>query len=116
MLRNKTRLLVTHGITFLKHSDMIVHIDAGKIVEIGSYQELMKSEGRFSKLIEEAKHEKQEKKRRESEHPAEIDAVSTDSSVATEKLELEDETNDYDDSTMSVSEIIDFEGPSALMR
>uniref|UniRef100_A0A914CDE4 Multidrug resistance-associated protein 1 n=1 Tax=Acrobeloides nanus TaxID=290746 RepID=A0A914CDE4_9BILA len=116
MLRNKTRLLVTHGITFLKHSDMVVHIDAGKIVEIGTYQELMKSEGRFAKLIEDAKHEKQEKKRRESEHPAEIDAVSTDSSEATEKLELEDETNDYDDSTISVSEFVDFEGPSALMR
>ncbi len=27
LLRNKTRLLVTHGVTFLKHVDMIVHID-----------------------------------------------------------------------------------------
>jgi ABC-type multidrug transport system fused ATPase/permease subunit len=54
MLRDKTRILVTHGITFLKEVDTIVHIDDGKILEIGSYEELMLKYEKFANLIIEA--------------------------------------------------------------
>ena len=33
MLRNKTRILVTHGVSFLKHFDEIVLIENGRIAE-----------------------------------------------------------------------------------
>jgi ABC-type methionine transport system ATPase subunit len=53
-LRNKTRILVTHGITFLKDVDMIVHIDEGRVLETGSYSELMLKDEKFADLIAEA--------------------------------------------------------------
>jgi ABC-type multidrug transport system fused ATPase/permease subunit len=54
MLRNKTRILVTHGITFLKDVDIIVHIDEGQILAMGSYSELMLKNEKFAELIIEA--------------------------------------------------------------
>jgi ABC-type multidrug transport system fused ATPase/permease subunit len=54
MLCDKTRILVTHSITFLKEVDTIVHIDNGQILATGSYEELMLSDQKFADLIIEA--------------------------------------------------------------
>jgi len=53
LLRNKTRVLVTHGVQYLPQTDRIIVLDDGKISEIGSYQELVARGGQFSKFLEE---------------------------------------------------------------
>ncbi|XP_053309482.1 ATP-binding cassette sub-family C member 3 [Spea bombifrons] len=51
LLRGKTRVLVTHGISFLPQVDHIVVIVDGKVSETGSYQELMKQNGAFAEFL-----------------------------------------------------------------
>lgn len=51
LLRNKTRLLVTHGITFLPQTDKIVVLKDGEISELGTYQELLDKKGAFSEFL-----------------------------------------------------------------
>ncbi|KAG8445986.1 hypothetical protein GDO86_013747 [Hymenochirus boettgeri] len=51
LLRGKTRILVTHGISFLPQVDHIIVIVNGRISEVGSYQELLKQNGAFSDFL-----------------------------------------------------------------
>ncbi|KAM8945709.1 ATP-binding cassette sub-family C member 3 [Pelodytes ibericus] len=51
LLRGKTRLLVTHGISFLPQVDHIVVIVDGKVTEMGSYQDLLKQNGAFAEFL-----------------------------------------------------------------
>ncbi|KAJ1130883.1 hypothetical protein NDU88_009227 [Pleurodeles waltl] len=51
VLKDKTRVLVTHGISFLPQVDHILVIVDGKISEMGSYQELMKQNGAFAEFL-----------------------------------------------------------------
>jgi ABC-type multidrug transport system ATPase subunit len=44
-LAGKTRLLVTHGITYLPKCDHIIVIKNGRVSEQGSYQELLNMKG-----------------------------------------------------------------------
>uniref|UniRef100_A0A1I7UPW6 ABC transporter domain-containing protein n=1 Tax=Caenorhabditis tropicalis TaxID=1561998 RepID=A0A1I7UPW6_9PELO len=60
-LATKTRVLVTHGLTYLKHCDQVIVLKDGTISEMGTYQELMNSNGAFAEfleefLLEESKH------------------------------------------------------------
>ncbi|KAI1698658.1 ABC transporter transmembrane region domain-containing protein [Ditylenchus destructor] len=57
MLKNKTRILVTHGIGVLKEVDKIILLEGGRIVERGSYSDLVAGRGKFCQFIEEDKHE-----------------------------------------------------------
>ncbi|XP_015416781.1 PREDICTED: multidrug resistance-associated protein 1 [Myotis davidii] len=51
MLKNKTRLLVTHGISYLPQVDVIIVMSGGKISEMGSYQELLARDGAFAEFL-----------------------------------------------------------------
>lgn len=51
ILKNKTRLFVTHGITFLPQSNQILVLKDGEISESGSYQELMERKGAFAEFL-----------------------------------------------------------------
>ncbi|XP_021092874.1 multidrug resistance-associated protein 1 isoform X2 [Heterocephalus glaber] len=51
MLKNKTRILVTHGISYLPQVDVIVVMTGGKISEMGSYQELLARDGAFAEFL-----------------------------------------------------------------
>lgn len=53
LLKNKTRLLVTHGIHHLENVSQIVVVKDGKISENGHYDELMAAQGAFYQLIDE---------------------------------------------------------------
>ncbi|CAJ0583056.1 unnamed protein product, partial [Mesorhabditis spiculigera] len=53
VLKHTTRILITHGLHFLKYCDQIVVMKDGRISEKGSYQELMKSQGAFGEFLEE---------------------------------------------------------------
>uniref|UniRef100_A0A8C2F3V1 ABC-type glutathione-S-conjugate transporter n=1 Tax=Cyprinus carpio TaxID=7962 RepID=A0A8C2F3V1_CYPCA len=51
ILRDKTRILVTHGMSFLPQADLILVLVDGEISERGSYQELLNRNGAFADFI-----------------------------------------------------------------
>ncbi|KFV63671.1 Canalicular multispecific organic anion transporter 2, partial [Dryobates pubescens] len=51
VLKGKTRVLVTHGISFLPQVDHIIVLVDGKISEMGSYQELLKQNKAFAEFL-----------------------------------------------------------------
>ncbi|XP_049620339.1 ATP-binding cassette sub-family C member 2 [Suncus etruscus] len=51
LLKDKTRLLVTHGIQFLPQVDEIVVLGNGTILEKGSYSSLLAKKGLFAKYL-----------------------------------------------------------------
>lgn len=52
-LSGKTRILVTHALHFLPQVDYIYTIVDGRIAEQGTYSDLMKYGGEFSKFVKE---------------------------------------------------------------
>uniref|UniRef100_A0A8C3AGT5 Multidrug resistance-associated protein 1 n=1 Tax=Cyclopterus lumpus TaxID=8103 RepID=A0A8C3AGT5_CYCLU len=50
LLKNKTRVLVTHGLSYLPQTDLILVMVEGEITEMGSYQHLMATEGAFAEF------------------------------------------------------------------
>uniref|UniRef100_A0A3Q3BEI2 ATP binding cassette subfamily C member 2 n=1 Tax=Kryptolebias marmoratus TaxID=37003 RepID=A0A3Q3BEI2_KRYMA len=52
VLKNKTRILVTHGISFLPYVDEVVVLVDGKVSEVGSYKSLRASKGAFSEFLD----------------------------------------------------------------
>jgi ATP-binding cassette subfamily C (CFTR/MRP) protein 1 len=51
MLKTKTRLLVTHGVTYLPKTDHIIVLKDGKVSEQGSYKELIERKGDFAEFL-----------------------------------------------------------------
>lgn len=60
LLKNKTRVLVTHGIHHLKAMDTIVLIKNGRVEESGTYRKLLSTHGVFYQLIKEYAIEERE--------------------------------------------------------
>ncbi|OQR75403.1 multidrug resistance-associated protein 1-like, partial [Tropilaelaps mercedesae] len=52
LLRDKTRLLVTHSVAILPKVDRIVILDDGRITHQGTYDDIMRSNVRLKELIE----------------------------------------------------------------
>jgi ATP-binding cassette subfamily B protein len=52
--RDRTVILVAHRLSTLRHTDRVVVFEDGHIVEIGSYQELVRRGGAFAKLVRSA--------------------------------------------------------------
>ncbi|KAG0052207.1 hypothetical protein BGZ83_002894 [Gryganskiella cystojenkinii] len=63
LLKDKTRILVTHGIHHLEHVDHIVVLKDGRISETGEYQHLMQARGLLYQLIKEFSVSRKKKKR-----------------------------------------------------
>ena len=53
LLKDKTRILVTHKINILSSTDLVIVMKDGKISEIGTYQDLVNDKGDFSDLMNE---------------------------------------------------------------
>lgn len=49
--RGRTTLTIAHRLTTVRHADVIVVLDGGRIVEQGSHQELMALGGRYAGLL-----------------------------------------------------------------
>ncbi|XP_061182250.1 multidrug resistance-associated protein 1-like isoform X1 [Saccostrea echinata] len=50
-LKNKTRILVTHGLGFLPYADLIVTVNEGEVSEVGTFHELMNRSTAFSDFV-----------------------------------------------------------------
>ncbi|XP_058043060.1 ATP-binding cassette sub-family C member 2 isoform X2 [Ahaetulla prasina] len=51
LLQNKTRILVTHNLSFLAQVDDIVVLETGTVMERGSYSTLLANSGSFAQLL-----------------------------------------------------------------
>ncbi|NWT81963.1 MRP1 protein, partial [Lanius ludovicianus] len=52
LLKSKTRILVTHNLTLLPHTDLIIVMEEGRISEMGTYQELISRRANFAELVQ----------------------------------------------------------------
>ncbi|KAG0250871.1 hypothetical protein BGZ95_007057, partial [Linnemannia exigua] len=91
LLKDKTRLLVTHGIHHLSEVDQIVVIKDGEISESGKYQELLDAKNAFYQLIEDYSVARKEKDEADCEaetiSEVEISASSAAHDAKVEKME-----------------------------
>ena len=47
-----TRIVIAHRLSTIKNCDRILMLDKGKIIEDGTYDELIAMNGRFAELVE----------------------------------------------------------------
>ncbi len=52
LMRNRTTILVAHRLSTVRNADRIIVLNKGKILETGSYDELMKKKGFYYKLTQ----------------------------------------------------------------
>ncbi|KAF9916173.1 hypothetical protein BX616_004444 [Lobosporangium transversale] len=82
MLRDKTRILVTHGIHHLENVDQIVVIKDGEITELGKYSDLMAAGGSFYQLINGYSAKRKRVKKRGSSNRAAVESADATSATA----------------------------------
>ena len=46
------RILVTHGMGFLSQCDKIIVMSNGRIIEVGSYRQLIEQNGAFAEFLQ----------------------------------------------------------------
>lgn len=51
MVLFQTRVLVTHGLSFLPQADLILVMEDGEITEMGSYAELLSRKNTFADFV-----------------------------------------------------------------
>ncbi|KAG8182122.1 hypothetical protein JTE90_002616 [Oedothorax gibbosus] len=78
ILKDKTRILVTHDVSILKDVDLIVSMKEGKIDEVGTYNELISHNGSFTKFMKEHSKMKDEDEVEKSIHLPAISANTND--------------------------------------
>ena len=52
LMKNRTSLIIAHRLSTIQNADIIVVLEAGKIVEQGTHQQLIANDGVYRKLIE----------------------------------------------------------------
>ncbi|XP_046412545.1 ATP-binding cassette sub-family C member 4 isoform X1 [Neodiprion fabricii] len=92
-LKQKTRILVTHQIQYLKNADMIIVLDNGKVASQGSFEELQKNNTTFANLLNE---DESEEKVKAVVHPPAERMVSEISNL-NEDEDIEDEPKETDE-------------------
>ncbi|XP_073949376.1 multidrug-Resistance like Protein 1 isoform X4 [Choristoneura fumiferana] len=51
LLKDKTRLWVTHNVSYLAQTDLVIVLKEGEISEAGSYQQLLEKKGAFAEFL-----------------------------------------------------------------
>lgn len=82
---DKTRILVTHALHFLSQVDRIYCILDGRIVEQGTYDELVSAKGAFASHINEFVSQQKEEEQEEQEEDAVEEAPVRDPQLEVEK-------------------------------
>lgn len=97
-LKDKTRLLITHQLQYLPHVENIIVLKGGRIIEMGTYDELMRNGKEFSLLIENhiTKNEERESNEGEDELRQSIDDIKPD--------KAEEEKKDKEKSSRIISD------------
>jgi len=52
LMTGRTCLMITHDLQSIAHADLVLLLEAGKIVERGTHRELMANSGRYRQLYE----------------------------------------------------------------
>ena len=50
LMKNRTTLVIAHRLSTVEKADRIIVLDAGKIVESGTHQELLDNDGQYAAL------------------------------------------------------------------
>ena len=50
LMKKRTTLVIAHRLSTIEHADKIIVIDHGKIIEMGSHEELLRLNGQYAKL------------------------------------------------------------------
>ncbi|XP_062590611.1 multidrug resistance-associated protein 1-like isoform X1 [Saccostrea cucullata] len=101
LLKNKTRVLVTHGVHWLPMVDMVVVMVNGKITETGNYEQLIKHDGPFAQFLKEYFLNEPDNEI-ENEHP-EIHKIKTQILEKVESVTSDAWTSDMDGKRLSLS-------------
>jgi ATP-binding cassette subfamily B protein len=52
LTRDRTTFIIAHRLSTIREADLVIFLDHGRIAEMGGYEELAASGGRFAKLLE----------------------------------------------------------------
>ena len=75
LLKNKTRILVTHGVSYLPQVDQIVVMKEGKVSEMGTYKQLLAKKGEFADFLIQYIQQKEESEIEDPETETEVEGL-----------------------------------------
>ena len=50
LLKNRTSFIIAHRLSTVKNADMIIVVDEGKIIEMGTHSQLLRAEGHYYRM------------------------------------------------------------------